>query len=909
MVSLFRLVLILSVVLSLSFQEIFVFYSEFTPEAVLSEFSEFKNQMLIEKNNDALKIMKKADLSEFSLILDITFSQSYFPTFDSVCEILGLAYITLTAPDPVTFSYFRFHIGNSYNHESEAISSIISYLSVKNLAVLVSSDHWLIKTSEVLKNSLYSDEISVFIYDDSIDQNESDQLVQKMIKVKGLRNILILDNGNSILTIQASISKLKLNRKGSLLIFFTRIPKSVNIEGSLIVCPKNAEASNSVANFYFFSVLNALLDIDSLFYLSSFTSPKGILESLNFHYQGHNLFPDYFILNVQNFIGEIVGYISDTVEIYNSIIYPGGITNLDTMESFTTITISIANGISEIYHMGTYYDFSYLYEAARYAVYRSNMLVEFPNFRFELFNTDCGIFAYDPTWYKMCLAPVIKNLGIAYMTSLWSTSVLGNILTLRELGVNIPQISALSQDDKLDNKIEYPEFFKLTLSSKDQMGTAILLVRSFDWSHLNIFVSEDNIEMYNVILEFIKENGVYFDNPDSMRVLPVNYTRDDFPKYKSYFEAAKSNNCRIFLIMTSSSNQYIIEGLYDVGYRKGEFITFGGGELFRFLTEETNEDYLKKLRELLPGSFVSAYLEWSGSLGQNLKSEMKKIFPDVSFMCMVYDSFSLIKNTLAFMLEKGLDYEDPDKFTSALRNTNGLGCLGTLSFNRQTNSKASAKFLYQQILFNETSDSFFLKDIIIVDKYSSQAIISIGEIEWLTSDGSIPKNYNPKSDCPFDNYLIRKVYKSRIIFYSFSTFFVLLVLLSGILSSKTYECLLPEIKQKTQISLSDYIFLSYFFIQFFQYLTLGPVQTTYKYMVNNFEILISLDFNLYFNIKGVIFWLIFYLVLGASYIWNLLCLVTVFKIDKRFERNYFVKKISFLCDVLLPLVGHIGLFQ
>lgn len=65
--------------------------------------------------------------------------------------------------------------------------------------------------------------------------------------------------------------------------------------------------------------------------------------------------------------------------------------------------------MSEVYNINTYFGFSYLYEAARYAVFRSNALNEFPNFKFELFKTDCGIFLYDPSWYKACLSTIINN--------------------------------------------------------------------------------------------------------------------------------------------------------------------------------------------------------------------------------------------------------------------------------------------------------------------------------------------------------------------------------------------------------------------------------------------------------------------------------------------------------------------
>lgn len=730
-------------------------------------------------------------------------------------------------------------------------------------------------------------------------------MIQGMVKAKGIRNIIIIDSGKSLKIIQNSIKTSKLSSDGRAIIFLTQNLNAVEIEGSLILCQEQIDVSISDNNFYSVSLAQAL---NKIFFsnITSISSSKNILDYLNSHYKTHLLFQDYSIFNIQNSTYLNVGSVSEDVQIFSPIIYPGNVINRNIEDTLITVKVSIANGTSEIYNSNYYYAYSYLYEAARYAVYRSNAMNEFPNFRFELVSTDCGIFLYDPVWYEMCFSSLIKNLGISYMTSLWSTSALGNLLTLRKMGLFIPQISALSQDDTLDNKTEYPEFLKMTLNGEDVMPNSLILLNSFEWKSVNIFYSEEYRSMIESIEEYSKQNGFTYTNPKSMRLFPANYTRQDFPKYRSYFEAAKNNNCRIFGIVASVSSQYIIEGLYDVGLRKGDFIAFGGGELYRFLTEEKDEKYLKKLRELLPGCFVSAYAEWSGALGKTLKAEMSEIFPEISYMCMVYDSFSVIKNAFDFMLKKGLDYENATEFDAVIRNINSVGCLGNLNFNKETNSKASARFLFQQILLNETTNSFYLKDVIIIDRYSVNAVTTISEIEWLTEDGSTPTNFRPISDCPFDSYLIKNASRPKRIIYGLSAFFALLTAVSAYLSSKLNQSSLPEITVKKPISLSDYIFMSYYFFQIFQYLTLGPDQKPYKYIVNNFQIMISLDFNLYFNLINEIFWHFFYSVLIFSYLWVFLCIFIMLRIDLRFSSNYIVNKINLACDIFLPLFGHLG---
>ncbi|OMJ70013.1 hypothetical protein SteCoe_32123 [Stentor coeruleus] len=900
-----NLMLLMIIVVGLNSSDILVFYSDSTSESILSEFSKYENKMKIQSTTNYLSILEEINFEEYLLFLDITSSQAYLPILDAICEALEIAYITISPADPTSFSKFRFHIKNPFNINADAISLLGKHLHLKNIAILTSSNYDNVKIGDLIKNNFASDITSTIVYDENINQQQSNTMIRGMIKVKGIRNLLIIDSGNSLEKIQNSIKDSKLSTNGSVIIFLTQSLNTVGIEGSLILCQEGTDISVSDSNFYSFFFAQALEKI----YFSNITSiqnSKSILDYLNSYYKAHFLFEVYSIFNIQNSTYLNVGSVNEDVKIYSSIIYPGGITNLNIENSLVTVKVSIANGTSEIYNLNSYYAFSYLYEAARYAVYRSNAMNEFPNFRFELYNTDCGIFLYDPTWYEMCFSSLIKNLGIAYMTSLWPVSALGNLLTLRKMGVFIPQISALTQDDIFDNKTEYPEFFKLTLKVKDVIPNPLVLGRSFGWKSVNVFISEEFKSMHKEIIEYSKNNGFDLANPESMRIFPANYTRQDFPKYRSYFEAAKNNSCRIFGIIASASTQYIIEGLYDIGLRKGDFITFSGTELYSILTEEKNEEYLNKVRELLPGSFLSAYAEWSGILGMSLKAEMSKIFPEISYMCMVYDSFSVIKNTFEFMIKKGLDYENTTEFAAAIRNINSIGCLGSLSFDRESNSRASSKFLIQQILLNETSNDFYLNDVIIADRYSVNAITTISEIEWMTLDGSTPTNFRPISDCPFDNYIIKNVSEPKKVLYGLSAFFAFLTVISAYLSSKINQSSLIEITEKIPISLSDYIFMSYFFFQIFQYLTQGPEQKTYKYIVNNFQIMISLDFNLYFNLKNEIFWHFFYSVLVLSYIWIFLCIFIMLKIDLRYSSNYIINKISFACDIFLPLFGHLG---
>ena len=125
---------------------------------------------------------------------------------------------------------------------------------------------------------------------------------------------------------------------------------------------------------------------------------------------------------------------------------------------------------------------------------RSNFYKEIENFNLELFPTD-GNIMYEPNWYRQCFSELLPNMGIAYLTSLWVTGVIGNIITLRELNFSIQQISPYGQDANLENKIEYPEYITLKVSESEFFSTMMYFLRVLNWKSVNVLSSDEEGSM------------------------------------------------------------------------------------------------------------------------------------------------------------------------------------------------------------------------------------------------------------------------------------------------------------------------------------------------------------------------------------------------------------------------------
>jgi sulfur transfer protein SufE len=103
-----------------------------------------------------------------------------------------------------------------------------------------------------------------------------------------------------------------------------------------------------------------------------------------------------------------------------------------------------------------------------------------------------------------------------------------------------------------------------------------------------------------------------------------------------------------------------------------------------------------------------SYREYIGDYGNEIKNELLQMFPDVTYMCMTFDTVSVIKEAIIYLLSTGDDYEDYNKLMNAIRKNKIVGCLGNVYFDVDGNTRASSQYLIQQIYYNSTSKALSL---------------------------------------------------------------------------------------------------------------------------------------------------------------------------------------------------------
>ena len=108
---------------------------------------------------------------------------------------------------------------------------------------------------------------------------------------------------------------------------------------------------------------------------------------------------------------------------------------------------------------------------------------------------------------------------------------------------------------------------------------------------------------------------------------------------------------------------------------------------------------------------------------------MSQIFPSLPYLCLNYDTVSVVKEAIKLILSRGDDYEDPKVLESVMRTNKITGCLGTIYFDATSNSRASSVFEMQQLLLNETTGLMYTANAAYIDKLSAKVITIINPLQ------------------------------------------------------------------------------------------------------------------------------------------------------------------------------------
>lgn len=866
-------------ILSLDPEDCQLFYSTTTFQQITIDCLP-NNALFLDSTSNISSVSAAFKNVPFSCLIDLTYENFFFPLFDSISSDFSTFYITVSRPEEKSFSSLRYYSHNYLKSEADALNQVIKYLNW-NEFILVSCNH---KDSLEIGQFIYTQNeqkvYSFLKYTQNILLSSAVLFIRKLIKITGVQRLIIIDKSQSCTTFQTALKENNLIKIGKYFIISCSSPSDIIIEGSITVCEQGLEASTSVHDYEFLSI-NA--------------SISQLSKSPHFHV----LSKDYSLLNYKNEkiikVGEIV---NSTLSVTSEIHFPGNTTLINALEN-SIIPVSISNGTTETQNYGNYYYMSNNYQGAIYAAKKINENKEIPKFEIQLFPTNCGIYFFIESYANKCYTPIINNLGIAYLAPLWDTVAEETLLLLRKFNLNIPQISAMAISDTVDNKTDFPEFLKLTVSTADFFASGFLYQTYMGWLNVVLLATDDPVSLatYNNVLKYSDKLGIKVVNDLKFRILPWQYKRENFSQYEEYFIHAKNTRCRIFYILAWDRG-LIWEALYDVGMRKGDFISITENAVIQYLWEDAApEEFMKKRRELIEGSIIYKYAEWQGDLGLSLKSELEG---DLSYRCLTYDSMLVIKESVNYLLAKGNDFEDPNVLINAMRSIKFKGCTGLVYFSSDSNSRGYCIFSFEQLRRNLTSSSkndWYFVQVANVDKFSQTVVTPVGKYEWQFDTLSIPSNFLPDYECGINPEDKRKSHWGYVVLCCICSSFFLISIPPAMLAGYKFNRKKIMLSQKKQITLADMLYMFFFLVQFLQIMSIGLNFTEFQTIYGEKILILSLDYTYFFKLQFTNYWTLYLIFLVTSALWTLFCIIIVC--------GHGLEELSNLLQIIISFVGNI----
>jgi ABC-type branched-subunit amino acid transport system substrate-binding protein len=852
-----------------------------TPPSFLDELSDFSHQYNI--SSKSLKdIIEGLESLDFVFLIDATFEPLFYPLLNNLASYFDTFYFSLNPADADSWSFRRFNLHPSYLQQAKAIQNLLETLNWTEFSLVSSTEYSNLKLANHINTRMEESIESYSKYSYDISQNDLDKFVARILKANVIRKLVIIDKGRSLDNIQKSINNTKFIAEGSSLILSSESIYSTIIDGSLIIVEKGLENSTSSDNYHYLSILNAISNLKLR--LSEFSNIKKetVFKIVNELYPNHITCILYSLVNLQYGNKIIIGEIGDKLYLKGLIHYPNNITNF--LPSNIKLVISISNSTTEIYNYYNYTEYISITNGALFAVNEINSKNEIPGYKIDLFSTGCGILLYNPSWYTNCYSKVIDKLGIAYINSPSYMATYGDLVTIKSLGKTLPQIGVSLTYKILDDNQAFPEFVKLIGNIETISSNLNIFYSSLGW--FNKCIITDRGEAYlETMLEVENSFNIHNINSEFSRLFPTNYSRNDFDQYRSYFQDIKDSRCGVLKLSTTRNLPYY-EALYDIGFRKGDIQIIADHDSVGELNTQADQVYKDKWNEIGANHLNFGNQAWVGEIGQNLLIEMINHFETINGgTCRYYDIITILKTVIKYILSKGSLLEDPNNFMKVLRATKIVGCSGTISFDPSSNSPLHFPSVISQVDFNQTTGLYFPVPSVVIRKYSSMVITYLTPLNF---PNGIPPTLRPDNSCPFDSYLIQNSTKGMSVFYFISFIFLIVSITVGWYSFKCFKKNFTESVEKKVVSISDFVFMSYFIFQYFQIVNHVP---------NQFYNCLSMDLIEYNNFTHSRFWTFYECLIAFCTLWNFICL------SKICFRNFIIN--IEINEHVLPVIGHI----
>lgn len=626
-----------------------------------------------------------------------------------------------------------------------------------------------------------------------------------------------------------------------------------------------------------------------------------------------SLMPSYALVNTRNNTHLIVGRFDATDRKMNQtagIYYPGDVaTSPSGIEGVLEISINSGTTNPTVPPTSSLKDY---YLGQQLAVqdlnHRKDIL---PHNTLISHDLSFGGTQWNQTWAASRILASRGKLGLVHMGGSSSVVVTNTMAEFARYNLSRPVMGTINSLIDLSNSTNYPWYLRNGISAFMFYGLYTNILPEIGWRRCAVLHGDDasGITMYETFKEFAKQRQIEILNNETLRKLPRYGSKETYWKeYRANLLELFRCNARVVLIFSvDSAPQYILELMFDLGARRGDFIFTGPWVTATILSSGTPLNVMKR-KELLEGTLSLAGAAWIGSFGEEVKKGVISAFnqSDPSlFACFYYDSTLTIAYALQMCMQLGLDYTNPAQLMKIMRETRFTGCTGFISWLSGSNDRAYHDYSILNMVRDPDSGIFTLKEVGYYRPTSALLLEFTSPFIFPDGSSTVPSDLRVIfGNCPFEDKLMQDLPAGRHLAVGICLIIMgLTAILSVVIYLKLWQVKVTSIK-RSELSVEDVIFMAIIGVEAAQIANMGPDLSGLNSIVREVAEKLTLDFSSTEFTNGG-YWIMLNIAFGVVIFWVILNLFTCFRLEERCKKSSFCGFFGEIAYICLPQLGNI----
>jgi ABC-type branched-subunit amino acid transport system substrate-binding protein len=735
----------------------------------------------------------------------------------------------------------------------EAFSAYTSRLTLKNTHIIATTDY--ISQAKALQSQYPHLYPSSFTLPTAISLDFALNFIGKTIKPAAINHLALFTDPKTADNLLKALDLKRLNKPGYVYIVsqtaslyrYSGEMTGLRANGVLFV-GENALIEKTMSDFLLETVRNQVNRIFQAY------------ENDVFHSKITLLPPKFHLFSLQNGIPE-------TSNTLSTLHFPGNITNLPSQYR-AQIAISANYDLTDAYFPDL--NIGHLIMRGLKIAFdevnsRHDLL---PNYYMVNNSVNYLGIGTDYNTTRMRLAENRHLMGLLYVATPSPQGIKWLFQLLKQENRSIPILGS-TVTSELSEPQAYPMYLRPRVSSSFLAAVTLRLLRGLEWREVAVIYTKDagdSQDFYEHLRAYSQLYSVDIVNKEELRGLPELLTHQAKSDINATLADIKAADTRVIVLFVPYYPQ-ILTQMYDLQMTNYLLIYINSLSLSSFSGLN-----LHKFASVSQGALVLSPSLFVGTIGAELKQKVREIDREryVPNTCLYYDLAYLYFYAVDYLLQRGMDYEDPAVLVKAMRETHFVGCSGFFKILKGSNDRDESRIDIYNLQLDARNNSHKLAKVGIVNPYGASPIAFSDTIQWPDLQPAFPYRKPKYLDCPYTQASIVPVPTSKAIaLMIYSTVAGLAICTVGLIW-RQWQTFSPEaISQKQPLSTDDVIVYFSIVLDYFQYISLGPDVSGLIGVLWSTSSSLSLTFREFIQLTNGMYWVAINSVLVITAVWTI----------------------------------------